>query len=154
MVKPASADEQKANIVLKGVPSGIQLTAATQASQARLNFQLTEQYTRWSGAAATQRHQVTMWGDRAILAHAEMREGDKVTVLGSFSPNSYTDKLGVYQQGFNVTGRQLDNFGQKQAVARVAAPQAQQPAAPAVAATPSSKAAAPKAARRQEVATT
>ncbi len=145
VAKPAKADVQQANIVLKGAASSVQMTAATATSQARLNFSLTEIYTKWSGAAATQRHQVTMWGNQAVLAHAEMQEGDKVTVLGAFSPNSYTDRLGIYQQGYNITCRQLDNYGQKQQAAnKVAAPQAQQQI---VAAMPASKARASKAAR-------
>ena len=151
VVAPPTNDRQKANIVLRGTASGIQLTPATETSQARLNFQLTESYVKWSGAAATRRWNITMWGDPAVLAHAEMSEGDKVTVLGSFSPNSYTDRLGVYQQGFNITCRQLDNFGQKQGATKAAAPQAQpQPAAPAPT---EPKASTPKAARRQAQAT-
>ncbi len=134
---------QKANIVLRGTAQNIQMTKATETSQARLNFSVSEQYTNFSGTPATRRHKVTMWGDQAILAHAEMQEGDRITVLGQFSPNSYTDRQGIFQQGFNITARVLDNHGQKQQAAKVAAPQAEQPAL-AVTAQPAPKARAAK----------
>ncbi len=134
---------QRADIVLRGTTSGIQMTAATATSQARLNFTLLEQYTKYSGASAARRHKVTMWGNQAVLAHAEMQEGDRITVLGSFSPNSYTDQHEIYQQTYNVTARVLDSYGQKQ-TAKATPPQAEQQAAPVAPALPVAKARAAK----------
>ncbi|PZR96094.1 MAG: hypothetical protein DLM69_11130 [Candidatus Chloroheliales bacterium] len=145
VARPDKADSQKANIVLRGTATDIQLTPASETSDARLNFVLNESYIRWSGAAAVRRHRVTMWGDPAVLAHAEMQEGDQVTVLGALSPNSYTDRLGIYQQTFNITARVLDNYGQKQA-AKPGALQSEQQRADSALVMPASKASTPKAA--------
>lgn len=143
---------QQANIVLKGQATNVQFSKAQEATsdqpahQARLNFTLTEQFTKFSGQLGTRRHRVTMWGDQAVLAASELHDGDQVTVLGAFSPNSYTDPLGVYQQTYNVTCRQLDNYGQKKVMDKF-----EQAAAPTTPAAP--KACASKAARRQAQAT-
>jgi len=146
LARPDKTDHQKANIVLRGTATSIQLTPASETSDARLNFVLSESYTRRSGAAAVRRHRVTMWGDPAVLAHAEMKEGDQVTVLGALSPNSYTDRLGIYQQTFNITARVLDNYGQKQQAAKPVALQSEHQRAASALVMPASKASTPKAA--------
>lgn len=48
---------------------------------------------------------------RCALASSELHDGDLVTALSSFGPNSYTAPNGIFQQTYNMTCRQLDNFG-------------------------------------------